>query len=269
MGRAIDASDTMAAQHIAVVNEKFAHDVWPGESPLGKRVTFDTATDQRDWLTVVGVTKNVTQSDWAVPIAPEIYSAALQNSKFLGETNSSISYITLVVRTAGDPAAMAKSVKSTVWSFDHNLPISEVVTMDGVVAEATAQPRFEMLLLGVFAAVALALAAVGIYGVMSYSVSRRTHEIGIRVSLGATRAQILALVLRQGLILAVTGLAIGVIGAMFLSRLMAGLLYGVQPTDPVTYIGVGALLLLVAVAAAYVPARRAMRVDPIVALRYE
>jgi putative ABC transport system permease protein len=269
MGRAIDASDTMAAQHVAVVNEKFAHDVWPGESPLGKRVTFDTATDQRDWLTVVGVTKNVTQSDWAVPIAPEIYSAALQNFKFLGETDSSISYITLVVRTAGDPAAMAKSVKSTVWSFDHNLPISEVVTMDGVVAEATAQPRFEMLLLGVFAAVALALAAVGIYGVMSYSVSRRTHEIGIRVSLGATRAQILALVLRQGLILAVTGLAIGVIGAMFLSRLMAGLLYGVQPTDPVTYIGVGALLLLVAVAAAYVPARRAMRVDPIVALRYE
>lgn len=160
-------------------------------------------------------------------------------------------------------------MKSTVWSFDKNLPISEVVTMDGVISAANAEPRFEMSLLGVFAGVALALAAVGVYGMMSYSVSRRTHEIGIRISLGASRGQVLLLILRQGLVLAAVGLGIGVIGALLLSRLMAGLLYGVQPTDPITFVGVGALLLMVAGAAAYVPARRAMRVDPIVALRYE
>ncbi len=268
-GRAISESDTMSMPHVAVVNEKFAREVWPGEDPIGKRVTFDTDSPDKDWLTVVGVSKNVVQSDWGGRLDPEVYLAAMQHKKFLGGADSHISYITLVVRTTGDPAAIAKSVKSAVWSFDHNLPISEVVTMDSVVAEANAQPRFEMSLLGAFAALALALAAVGIYGVMSYSVTRRTHEIGVRMSLGASRAQVLALVLRQGLTLAAIGLAVGLIGAILLSRLMTGLLYGVQPTDPVTYVGVGALLLLVAVAAAYVPARRATRVDPIVALRYE
>ncbi|MGC2719021.1 MAG: ABC transporter permease, partial [Candidatus Acidiferrales bacterium] len=268
-GRAIEPSDTMGAPHVAVVNEKFAQDVWPNEDPIGKQITFNTATDEHDWMTVVGVARNVVQSDWAAPIAPEIYSAALQNKKFLGEANSASSYLTLVVRTSGEPSDTANAVKSTVWSFDKNLPISEVVTMDGVISAANAEPRFEMSLLGVFAGVALALAAVGVYGMMSYSVSRRTHEIGIRISLGASRGQVLLLILRQGLVLAAVGLGIGVIGALLLSRLMAGLLYGVQPTDPITFVGVGALLLMVAGAAAYVPARRAMRVDPIVALRYE
>jgi predicted permease len=268
-GRAIEATDTMAMPHVAVVNQRFAHDVWPNEDPVGKRLTFDTDRANQDWLTVVGVSKNAAQSDWAAQIEPEVYRAALQDANFLGEKNSAVSYITLVIRATADPAALTNSVKSAVWSFDHNLPISEVVTMDGVVAEANAQPRFEMLLLAVFAAVALTLAAVGIYGVMSYSVTRRTHEIGVRMSLGASRWQVLLLVLRQGLTLAGIGLGIGLIGALLLSRLMAGLLFGVHPTDPITYIGVGGLLLVVALVAAYIPARRAMRVDPIVALRYE
>jgi ABC-type antimicrobial peptide transport system permease subunit len=160
-------------------------------------------------------------------------------------------------------------VKSLVWIFDKNLPISQLVTMDEVVSTANAEPRFELMLLAVFAAVALCLAAVGIYGVMSYTVSRRTHEIGIRVSLGAGTAEILRLVFREALILAGTGLVIGVVGAVLLSRLMAGILYGVRPTDPVTFVGVAALLLFVAAIATYFPARRAMLVDPMVALRYE
>ncbi len=268
-GRAIEATDTMTMPHVVVVNQRFAHDVWPNEDPVGKRLTFDTDRGNQDWLTVVGVSKNAAQSDWAAQIEPEVYRAALQDPNFLGEKNSAVSYITLVVRATSDPAALTNSVKSAVWSFDHNLPISEVVTMDGVVAEANAQPRFEMLLLAVFAAVALTLAAVGIYGVMSYSVTRRTHEIGVRMSLGASRWQVLLLVLRQGLTLAGIGLGIGLIGALLLSRLMAGLLFGVHPNDPLTYIGVGGLLLVVALVAAYVPARRAMRTDPIIALRYE
>ena len=141
--------------------------------------------------------------------------------------------------------------------------------MDGVIAAANARPRFEMLLLSIFAAVALVLATVGIYGVMSYSVSRRTHEFGVRMSLGASRNGVLLLVVRQGMMLALRGSIAGIAGALLLSRLMSKLLYGVQPTDPITFAGVAAVLGLVAVLACYIPARRAMRVDPIVALRYE
>jgi putative ABC transport system permease protein len=141
--------------------------------------------------------------------------------------------------------------------------------MDGVVADANVEPRFEMLLLGMFAAVALALAAVGIYGVMSYSVTRRTHEIGIRVSLGASRGNILLLVVKQGMLLALIGSAVGIGGALLLSRLMTKLLYGVRPNDPVTFCAVASILMIVALAASYIPARRAMRVDPMVALRHE
>ena len=141
--------------------------------------------------------------------------------------------------------------------------------MDGVVADATAEPRFEMLLLGIFAAVALALPAVGIYGVMSYSVTRRTHEIGIRVSLGAGRANILFLVLKQGILLALIGSSVGIAGSLLLSRLMTKLLYGVRPNDPITFAAVAIMLMIVALVASYIPARRAMRVDPMVALRHE
>jgi predicted permease len=268
MGRAIDANDIMASQHVAVVNQKFANTMWPGENPLGKRLTFNVPPE--DWLTIVGVSKDAVEYDWSAPADPEVYSAALQNRKFLGaDSPDAITYITLVVRTTGEPAALANAVKSLVWIFDKNLPISQLVTMDEVVSTANAEPRFELMLLAVFAAVALCLAAVGIYGVMSYTVSRRTHEIGIRVSLGAGTAEILRLVFREALILAGTGLVIGVVGAVLLSRLMAGILYGVRPTDPVTFVGVAALLLFVAAIATYFPARRAMLVDPMVAIWYE
>jgi len=276
-GRAITERDDAHAPGVVLINERAASQYWPGEDPIGKRISFDAGNSQTSvnnsspptWLMVIGVVKNAKQSDWADDVEPEAYLAALQNQDFLGAQGSHIAYLTLVVRTSGDPAAMAASVKETVWSFDRNLPISEVVTMDRVIADATAEPRFEMLLLGVFAVIALVLAAVGIYGVMSYSVSRRTHEIGIRISLGAGRADVLGMVLRQGMVQASAGTATGIAGALLLSRLMAGMLYGVRPTDPVTFAGVGIVLGLAALAAMCVPARKATRIDPMVALRHE
>jgi predicted permease len=269
-GRDIAEADTETAPGVVLINEKAARSYWPGEDPIGKRISFDADTsDMPTWLTIVGIVNDVKQGDWAAKPDEEVYLAAFQNRQFLGAPETHSSYITLVVRTAGAPAALTQALKDTVWSFDRNLPISQVVTMDGVVADANAQPRFEMLLLGIFAAVALLLAAVGIYGVMSYAVSRRTHEIGIRVSLGASRTDVVLLVARQGMVLALIGSLVGIVGALGLSRLMKSLLYGVKPIDPLVFGGVSILLMMVAMAASYLPVRRAMRVDPMVALRYE
>jgi predicted permease len=269
-GRTITDNDDVHAPGVVIINERAAREYWPGEDPLGKRITFDDdKQNPPTWLTVIGVAKNAKQGDWASDPYPEAYLAALQNREFLGTPGSHMAYITLVVRTGGDPAELAPAVKKTVWQFDRNLPISEVLTMDRVVADANAQPRFEMLLLGVFAAVALLLAAVGIYGVMSYAVSRRAHEIGIRISLGAGRADVLRMVVRQGMVQALAGTAAGVAGALLLSQLMAKMLYGVRPTDPVTFAGVTIVLGVAALLATCVPARQATRIEPIVALRHE
>jgi putative ABC transport system permease protein len=269
-GRAITDNDDARAPGVVVINERAARAYWPGQDPIGKRITFDD--DKRTpptWMTIIGVSANARQSDWAAEPSPEVYLAALQNRDFLGETGSHISYITLVVRTAGDPAEVAVAVKNLVGSFDRNLPVSEVFTMDRVVADANAQPRFEMLLLGVFAAVALLLAAVGIYGVMNYSVSRRTREIGIRVSLGASRADVLRMVLGQGMMQAAAGAAVGVAGALLLSRFIAKMLYGVPPTDSLTFSGAALVLGGAALLASGAAARKAIRIEPMVALRSE
>jgi putative ABC transport system permease protein len=261
-GRAIAASDDAGAPGVVVINQRAANQYWPGEDPIGKRLVMESGT-----YTIIGVSANAKQEDWAENPQPEIYLAALQNRDFLGGADSHIAYITLVMRTAGNPAGMASAVKQTVWSMDRNLPISQVLTMDRAVADATAEPRFLALLLGVFAAVALLLAAVGIYGVMSYAISRRTHEIGIRISLGATRADVLRMVLMQGIVQALTGSLVGVAGALLLARLMAKMLYGVRPNDPVTFGVVTLVLGVAALLAICVPARKAMRIEPIVALR--
>jgi putative ABC transport system permease protein len=273
-GRDITDSDDATAPGVIIINERAARQYWLGEDPLGKRVSFDDdTTNPKTWLTIIGIAKDAKQDSWTDKATPEAYLAAFQNHDYLGDSGTEASrhmgYITLVVRTAGDPAAVASAMKEAAWSFDRNLAVSQVVTMDAVVSEANAQPRFEMMLLSIFAAVALVLAAVGIYGVISYSAARRTHEIGVRMSLGATRQDVLLLVIRQGVWLAVAGSIAGLAGALLLSRLMAGLLYGVQPTDPVTFAGVAVGLGVVAMLACYVPARRAMHIDPLAALRYE
>jgi len=273
-GRALTDSDDARAPGVVIINERAAKRYWPGQDPVGKHIAIDPGkTDLPVWLSVIGVVANAKQEDWAAEPYPEMYLAALQNRDFLGESAESIrahmTYITLVLRTVGNPADMVSAVKNTVWSFDRNLPISDVATMDRVVADATAQPRFEMLLLGMFAAVALALAAVGIYGVMSYSVARRTREIGIRISLGAGRADVLRMVMRQGMLQALAGATVGVVSALLLSQLMAKMLYGVRPSDPVTFGGVAVILGLAALLATCVPARKATRIEPILALRNE
>jgi len=275
-GRLFSDQDLENTPQVAVINQAAARTYWPGRDPLGQHISFDSGdSGSPTWLTVVGVAKNAKQEDWATPPFPEAYLAAFQNRDFLGQPGAHgeamlhMAYITLVVRTTRDPGALVSTVKNTVWSLDRNLPISEVLTMDTVVADANAQPRFEMLLLGIFAVVALVMAAVGIYGVMSYSVSRRTHEIGIRISLGASRSEVFRLVVRQGMVLALVGSAAGIAGALLLSRLMVKVLYGVRPIDPITFAGVTLLLTIVAMAASYIPSRRAMQVDPIAALRHE
>jgi putative ABC transport system permease protein len=260
-GRDIGDGDHSKAPGVAIINEEAARRYWPGEDPLGKRIRY---RDQ-NWLTIVGVAKDAKQADWVSRVEPEVYLAALQNSEFL--TSPRGPYLTLVLRTAGDPSAMAASVRNAIWSVNRNLPISEVLTMDGVIAAKTAQPRFEVTMLVSFAAVALLIAMAGIHALMSFSVSRRTHEIGVRMSLGASQRSVTASVLREGMALAAAGSIAGTAGALLLSRLMTGMLFEVKPADPLTFVTVAVVLNAAAALAIYFPARRAAAVDPIVALR--
>jgi predicted permease len=267
-GRFITDKDDARSERVVVINERAARVYWPGQNPVGQRIWSSAA-----WSTVVGVVADARQEDWASDPDHETYQAALQTPEFMGEGTSfetaHMTYITLVVRTAGNPAGLTSAIQRTVWSFDRNLPISAVSTMENVVAEANAEPRFEMLLLGVFGAVALLLAAIGIYGVMNYSVARRTREIGIRMSLGASRADVLRMVMQQAMVQAIAGTLVGVSGAFLLSKLMSKMLYGVQPTDPFTFGAVTIVLSLAALLATCIPARKATHIEPMVALRNE
>lgn len=269
-GRTITDKDDSRAPDVVIINESAARVFWPGQNPVGKRISFDSNRDGSPaWVTIVGVTKNAAEMDWGAPTSPEIYLPALQSTDLMENPAPHFSYLTFVARTVGNPADVAASLKRTVWSFDPNLPISEVLIMDRVVADANAQPRFEMLLLGIFAAIALLLAAVGIYGVVSYSVARRTREIGIRMSLGAGRSDVLALVLKQAILQALTGILAGAAGASLLAKAMANMLYGVRPSDPATVATVAAVLGAAAILATIVPVRRIFGIEPTIALRSE
>jgi putative ABC transport system permease protein len=268
-GRDITQDDNLHSPGVIVINDWLARRYWPGEDPICKRITLDDPRNNPSWLSVIGVVKNTVRSEWTELPGEEIFLPYMQNRQYLEDPSSHFAYLTLVVRTTGDPAALVPAIRGEVRSLDKNVPISEVQTMDQVVAESTAEPRFYLLLLGAFAAVALILAAVGIYGVMSYSVSRRTHEIGIRMALGAQTSDVVKLVVGHGITLAFVGVGAGVLGALTLTRMMSGLLYGVRASDPATFVAVGLALSAVAVAASYIPARRAPKVDPMVALRCE
>jgi putative ABC transport system permease protein len=257
-GRFFNDGDREGAPHAVIISETFARRFFPDEDALGKRLTIDLG---EPWTgEIVGVVGNIRHFSLATEPFREMYMNIAQTPR--GSVN-------LVVRTRSDPAALTAAIKQEVQGLDRDLPIYNPKTMEQRVSESAAAPRFRTLLLALFAALALVLAAVGIYGVISYSVTQRTHEIGIRMALGAGRRDILKLVLGHGVVLTLIGVAIGLVGAFMLTRIMATFLFGVSATDPLTYTLVSLLLLAVALVACYVPARRAMRVDPMVALRYE
>lgn len=262
-GRFFDTHDVPESLPVVVVNRRLAEHFWPGEEATGKRVKVGPVDSPNPWATVIGVVGDVRQAGLYGDQQFEMYAPYAQ------ERRSWLAPRDLVVRTNRDASSLAGAVRQAVWAVDKDQPVSDVRTMDQVFAAAISRERFQMLLLGLFASLALVLACVGLYGVISYAVAQRTHEIGVRMALGAQRGDVLRLVIRQGMVLTFAGLLLGTIGALAATRVMTELLYGVTATDAVTFISVGGLLVLVAFLACFIPARRATKVDPLVALRYE
>jgi putative ABC transport system permease protein len=259
-GRLITANDVADSPHVAVINETMARKLFPDEDPIGKRLTFGQREKNPDWYEIVGLAGDVKQYSLDQASTMQTYTPYTQQT---------FSHMTLVVRSKGDPTTLSAAIRSEVLNLDKEQPVSSIRTLEQNFAASLAQQQFAMVLLGVFAAVALVLAAVGIYGVLSYAVTQRTHELGIRMALGASRRDVLKLVVGKGMLLTLIGVAGGVLAAFGLTRLMSGLLFGVTATDSATFISVGGGLLVVALLACLIPARRATKVDPLVALRYE
>ncbi len=257
-GREFDEHDSASAPGVAVVNQAMARRFWPNIEPIGKRFRIHVSDP---WVTIVGVSRDSEQSDWGAPAANEYFFPYAQNPEDFQR------YATFVVRTAGDPALLAPEIEKAVWSLDPDLPIAEVQTMDQVVNRAVWRPRFSATLLGGFAALALMLAGIGIYGVVSYGVSQRVREIGIRMALGARPADVLGGVLGEGATLAAAGSAIGIVGSLVLTRYLETLLYHVKSGDPRMLALSAATLAAIALVASWLPARRATRVDPASSLR--
>jgi putative ABC transport system permease protein len=255
-GRDFDEHDTPDVPAVAVVNDTMARQVWPGVDPIGRRVRLRDA----GWVTVVGVVGDVRHSGPSEPPPPQVYTTHEQDARI---------FACVVARTAGDPMGMAAPMRAALWSVDKDQPVWKVRAMEDLVTGARGTARAMSLLVGVFAAVALALAAVGIYGVMAYAVSQRTREIGIRMALGAASGRVLRLVVGRALLLTGIAIVIGAAGATALARLLGTLLFGVGPADPFTFATAALALALVGTLAAYLPARRAARIDPVRALAEE
>jgi predicted permease len=256
-GRNFNEHDTAEAPPVILVNRTMAETLWPGEDPLGKRLEFP---DVKGTATVVGVVGDAKQYDIAEQQRPQVYTPYAQNPHI---------FATLVVRSRVEPLSLTESVKKAVWSVDPEQPVWRIRTLEATLAQNVANRRFVLSLMACFAVLAVLLTALGLYGVISYSVAQRTHEIGVRMALGAQRGDVLRMVLRQGMLLTALGVVCGLGAALALTRLMAGLLYGVSAADPLTYAGVALLLGAVALVSCLLPARRATKVDPMVALRYE
>jgi predicted permease len=257
-GRLFNDQDTPDKPMVAVVDEFMAQQLWPNQDPLGKRISFGDLSARPVWATVVGVVGRIKQDTLDSDSRIAFY---IPHSQFISRL------LNIVLRTTTDPASTTAAVGHELHEVDRDLPLYGVVTMDQRVAESLARRRFTAVLLAVFAGFALALAAIGIYGVMAYLVIQGTREIGIRMALGATQPDVLRLVVKQGMTLALTGVAIGLVAALAFGRLISGLLYEVKPTDPLTFISIAVLLTIVALVASYFPARRAARIDPMICLR--
>jgi putative ABC transport system permease protein len=259
-GRNFTEADTETAPPVALINATLARRYWPNEDATGKRFHWGHPGAKDPWITIVGVVGDTKLYGLANPSRLEIYLPFRQESK---------TDMYLVLRSAVDPASLTSAVRDTVAAIDKDQPVFNVTTMQQLVDDSVSTPQITLVLLGLFSGLALVLAAIGMYGVISYSVQQRTHEIGIRMALGAQRSNVLRLVVGQGVKLAAIGVVIGIAVALGLMRLLTTLLFGVGANDPITFVAATVVLLLVALAACYIPARRAIAVDPMVALRYE
>ena len=258
-GRDLNDQDTLDTTPIVVISEKTAKHYWPNENPIGKRLKPGATTNTTPWRTVIGVVKDVRQNDFIAEPKMQMYFSYRQVKDLVANA--------LVVRTSVDPLSLGTSVRNAIWSVDKDQTVANIDSMEHIVAGAVARQRFSMLLLAIFAGLALVLAAVGIYGVMSYSVAQQTREIGIRIALGAQRRDVLSMTVKEGLKLVGVGLLIGLTSAFVLTRVMESLLFGISATDPITFGIICVVLLMVAALASYIPALRATTVDPMVALR--
>jgi putative ABC transport system permease protein len=259
-GRLFEARDDADAEPVAIVSDLAARTYWPGLNPVGKRVAVDWTPAGPSWRRIVGIVQSTRHFGIEAAQKPEVYVPYAQ---------APYPFVTLIVRTEGNPTAMIETVRDEIAAMDPEQPVSWFRTMDDLVSSSTARRRFQTVLVSAFAALALLLAAIGVYGVMGHMVAQRRREIGVRLALGASPRDVVAMVLRGGAWLAVAGIAAGVAGALALSKVLAGFLFGVSPLDPATYAGVIGVLGFVAGLAVYRPSRRAATVDPVVVLRDE
>ncbi|HKE57182.1 MAG TPA: FtsX-like permease family protein, partial [Pyrinomonadaceae bacterium] len=255
-GRTFTDRDTQNTPRVAIVSETLAKRFFPNESPLGKRLNVETGPEA--FREIVGVVGDVKQNGLTRETRPHTYEPFAQAPD---------QFMTLIVRTNSDPQSLVPAIRSKVSEIDHELPVQSVRTLESMIANSLRQQRFTALMLSIFAGVATFLAAAGLYGVISYSVTQRTRELGIRVALGAQISSVMRLVLRQAMTFVLIGEVVGLVGAFALSRLFSGLVFGVTPTDALTFATVTVLLTVVALMACYLPARRATKVDPLVAIR--
>jgi predicted permease len=261
-GREFTTADAGSAPRVVIVSKTVADKIWPGQTAVGQLVSMSDDPGPGDWISVVGVVDDVAQEGLTGQRDAAMYSPYAQHTHAFF-----LQHMTFVVRATTDARDLFPAMRQALREVDRMQPIGSIITMDGTIAATVADPLFHARLIGVFSAFALLLAGIGIYGVIAYSVAERTHEIGIRVALGAVRGDVMRMVLRRVLLLVIPGVVIGVVGALVTTRVLSTLLFQIKPNDPVTFAGVAALLILVAIVAGVVPARRASRVDPLVALR--
>ncbi|PYT07848.1 MAG: hypothetical protein DMF60_06225, partial [Acidobacteria bacterium] len=261
-GRDFGPQDRADTPMVGLVNESFVREFFPDENPIGARIAWARA-NPRKWMTIIGVVGDVKHYGLNLPEMSAFYTSYIQLDQPWKR------WMYLAARADQNSATLADQVKKQIWSVDKQIPVTKLRTMSDVMATSLAVQRFNMTLMGIFAGVALALAAVGIYGVISYSVTQRTHEIGIRMALGAETSDVLRIVMKQGLRLAGVGVAIGISASFALTWVMSSLLFGVSTTDPIIFASISLILTGVALGATFIPARRATKVDPMIALRYE